>query len=71
MQAAAQGDSDRASRLCTAFAAYCSNAMLIWVSDTPQVPYPSAAFHMPSESTLVFAVIPIMQKPVSKCTAIP
>ncbi|CAK0735276.1 hypothetical protein CVIRNUC_000554 [Coccomyxa viridis] len=35
-QAAAQGDSDRASRLCTAFAAYCSNAMLIWVSDTPQ-----------------------------------
>lgn len=47
MQAAAQGDSDRASRLCTAFAAYCSNAMLIWVSDTPQVPYPSAAFHMP------------------------
>ena len=48
MQAAAQGDSDRASRLCTAFAAYCSNAMLIWVSDTPQVPYTSAAFHMPS-----------------------
>lgn len=37
LQAAAGGDSDRAGRLCTSFAAYCSSAMGLWTSNSSQV----------------------------------
>ncbi len=37
VQAARDGDCDKAARLCTSFAVYCSNAMVLWTSDSQQV----------------------------------